>query len=341
MIEKIELLCKEIDNLKVDNNEELENLRILFLGKKGKISLLMNDFRNIEANQKPKIGKKLNLLKTKIKNKINQLKKEFEYQNFGNNLIDLTRTAYPYRIGTRHPISIVERRICKIFSKMGFSIIKGQEIEDDWHVFSALNFTSDHPARDMQDTFFINCDNSENILLRTHTSSVQIRTMEKIKPPIRIICPGRVYRNETISARTHCFFHQIEAFYVNRNISFSNLKQILTFFVKEMFSSKTIIRMRPSFFPFTEPSAEIDINCNLCKGKGCSLCKNTGWVEILGCGMIDPKVLDNCGINSRIYSGYALGIGIERIASLKYQVEDIRFFSKNDIRFLRQFEATV
>lgn len=339
IIKKIDSLWREIDNLKINTNKELEIFRIRFLGKKGEINSLMKDFRQVDLSQKRTIGQKLNLLKKKIQNKINQLKKNLECQNLSDNLIDLTRSSYPFRIGTRHPISIIERKICNIFSNLGFSIANGPEIEDDWHVFSALNFASNHPARDMQDSFFIK--NENNILLRTHTSSVQIRIMEKTKPPIRIICPGRVYRNETISARTHCFFHQIEVFYINKNISFSDLKQILIFFIKKMFDSKTIIRLRPSFFPFTEPSAEMDISCNLCRGEGCSFCKNTGWVEILGCGMIDPNVLNNCNINSKIYSGYALGMGIERIANLKYQVKDLRLFSENDIRFLRQFEATI
>lgn len=337
MIDKIEALWKEVDSLKVNNNKELEILRIHFLGKKGEITSLMKDFRNVNVEQKREIGQKLNLLKIKVQNKIDQLKETIEFQDLSENSIDLTRTAYPYQVGTRHPISIIQKRICTIFSKLGFSIVEGPEIEDDWHVFSALNFAFDHPARDMQDTFFVKCD--KNILLRTHTSSVQIRTMERKQPPIRIICPGRVYRNEAISARAHCFFHQVEAFYINKNVSFADLRQVLMFFTKEMFDLETNIRLRPSFFPFTEPSAEMDISCNLCGGKGCSFCKNTGWVEILGCGIVDPNVLDNCNIDSKIYSGYALGVGIERIANLKYQVKDIRSFSENDIRFLRQFEA--
>ncbi|BAG83310.1 phenylalanine--tRNA ligase subunit alpha [Candidatus Azobacteroides pseudotrichonymphae] len=339
MIGKIETLWDEIDNLNVNNSKELETLRIRFLGKKGEIASLMSGFRNVEANQKREIGQKLNSLKVKIQTKIDQLKETLGCQDLSENLIDLTRTAYPYRVGTRHPISIVQKRICNIFFKLGFSIAEGPEIEDDWHVFSALNFAFDHPARDMQDTFFIKYD--KNILLRTHTSSVQIRTMEKTQPPIRILCPGRVYRNEAISARAHCFFHQVEAFYINRNVSFADLRQVLVFFAKEMFDSGINTRLRPSFFPFTEPSAEMDIMCNLCRGKGCSFCKFTGWVEILGCGMIDPNVLDNCNIDSKTYSGYALGMGVERITSLKYQVKDLRLFSENDIRFLRQFEMAV
>ena len=251
------------------------------------------------------------------------------------NLIDLSRTSYPIELGTRHPISLVKNEICEIFGRLGFSIAEGPEVEDDWHVFSALNFAEDHPARDMQDTFFI--QRSPDVLLRTHTSSVQTRVMEHNQPPIRIICPGRVYRNEAISYRAHCFFHQVEALYVDKNVSFADLKQALLFFAKEMFGPETKIRLRPSYFPFTEPSAEMDISCNLCGGKGCAFCKHTGWVEILGCGMVDPNVLDACGIDSKVYTGYALGMGIERITNLKYQVKDLRMFSENDQRFLQEF----
>ena len=337
MIDKIKTLLHEIENVKVNNADELEALRIKYLSKKGEITSLMNDFRDIAAEQKREIGKHLNELKEKAQDKINELKNHFENTPAESNTLDLTRTAYPVPLGTRHPISIVKKEICSIFSRLGFSIAEGPEIEDDWHVFSSLNFAEDHPARDMQDTFFI--QHNPDVVLRTHTSSVQTRVMEQQQPPIRIICPGRVYRNEAISYRAHCFFHQVEGLYVDKDVSFADLKQVLLFFAKEMFGAATKIRLRPSYFPFTEPSAEMDISCNLCGGKGCPFCKHTGWVEILGCGMVDPNVLDNCGIDSKIYSGYALGMGIERITNLKYQVKDLRMFSENDIRFLKQFEA--
>lgn len=337
MIDKIKALLQEVENMKASNAEELEALRIKYLSKKGEISLLMNDFRNVAADQKREVGKFLNELKETTQNKINELKESFGNEQVVCDDIDLTRTAYPIELGTRHPLSLVRKEICDIFGRLGFSIAEGPEIEDDWHVFSSLNFAEDHPARDMQDTFFI--QHKPDILLRTHTSSVQSRVMENQQPPIRIICPGRVYRNEAISYRAHCFFHQVEALYVDKNVSFADLKQALLFFAKEMFSADTKIRLRPSYFPFTEPSAEMDISCNICGGKGCPFCKGTGWVEILGCGMVDPNVLENCGIDSKVYSGYALGMGIERITNLKYQVKDLRMFSENDIRFLRQFES--
>ena len=337
MINKIKVLLDEIKELKADSAEELEVLRIKYLSKKGSISTLMNDFRHVAADQKREVGKHLNELKELALNKINELKEGFENLNTSDNDYDLTRTSYPISLGTRHPLSIVKKEICDIFARLGFSIAEGPEIEDDWHVFSSLNFADDHPARDMQDTFFI--QNSPDILLRTHTSSVQTRVMERQQPPVRIICPGRVYRNEAISYRAHCFFHQVEALYVDKDVSFADLKQVLLYFAKEMFGEETKIRLRPSYFPFTEPSAEMDISCNICGGKGCPFCKHTGWVEILGCGMVDPNVLDNCGIDSKIYSGYALGMGIERITNLKYRIKDLRLFSENDKRFLRQFEA--
>lgn len=337
MIDKINVLLAEIEQLKANSSEEIEALRIKYLSKKGEISNLMNDFRHVAAEEKKIIGQKLNELKEKAQQKVNGMKEGLTNQNSDDNLLDLTRTSYPYHVGTRHPLSIVKKEICDIFGRLGFSIAEGPEIEDDWHVFSSLNFADDHPARDMQDTFFV--QHGADMLLRTHTSSVQTRVMEKNQPPIRIICPGRVYRNEAISYRAHCFFHQLEALYVDKNVSFADLQQVLLFFAKELFGTDTKIRLRPSFFPFTEPSAEMDISCNLCGGKGCPFCKHTGWVEILGCGMVDPNVLENCGIDSKIYSGYALGMGIERITNLKYQVKDLRLFSENDIRFLRQFEA--
>ena len=342
MLDKIKALLQEVENMKAANAEELEALRIKYLSKKGEISALMNDFRNVAADQKREVGKYLNELKETTQSKINELKESFENVQTANDEedlsgIDLTMPGDPLKLGTRHPLAIVKNEILAIFNKLGFTISEGPEIEDDWHVFSSLNFAEDHPARDMQDTFFI--QHNPDVLLRTHTSSVQTRVMEKQEPPIRIICPGRVYRNEAISYRAHCFFHQVEALYVDKNVSFADLKQALLFFAKEMFSPDTKIRLRPSYFPFTEPSAEMDISCNICGGKGCPFCKGTGWVEILGCGMVDPNVLENCGIDSKVYSGYALGMGIERITNLKYQVKDLRMFSENDVRFLRQFES--
>ena len=337
MIEKIQRIKAEIEALKVSKSEDLENIRIKYLSKKGEISQLFNDFRNVAADQKREVGKQLNELKELATERINQLKNEFADRHCDEQQLDLTRTAYPIPLGSRHPLSLVKNEICDIFARLGFSIAEGPEIEDDWHVFSALNFAEDHPARDMQDTFFI--QRSPDILLRTHTSSVQTRTMEHAQPPIRIICPGRVYRNEAISYRAHCFFHQVEALYIDKDVSFADLKQALLYFAKEMFGSETQIRLRPSYFPFTEPSAEMDISCNICGGKGCAFCKHTGWVEILGCGMVDPNVLDACGINSKVYSGYALGMGIERVTNLKYKVKDLRMFSENDVRFLKEFES--
>ena len=337
MIAKINQLLEEVAALKAANAEELEALRIKYLSKKGAINDLMADFRNVAAEQKKEVGMRLNELKTKAQEKINALKEQFDNQDNGQDDLDLTRSAYPVELGTRHPLSIVRNEIIDIFARLGFNIAEGPEIEDDWHVFSALNFSEDHPARDMQDTFFI--ESHPDVLLRTHTSSVQSRVMEVSQPPIRIICPGRVYRNEAISYRAHCFFHQVEALYVDKDVSFTDLKQVLLLFAQEMFGADTKIRLRPSYFPFTEPSAEMDISCNICGGKGCPFCKHTGWVEILGCGMVDPNVLDANGIDSKVYSGYALGMGIERITNLKYQVKDLRMFSENDTRFLKEFEA--
>ena len=327
----------EVDNLSANSAEELEALRIKYLSKKGAINDLMADFRNVPADQKKEVGMRLNALKTRATERIAELKEAFETNDSGVAEMDLTRTAYPVELGTRHPLSIVKNEIIDIFARMGFALADGPEVEDDWHVFSSMNFAEDHPARDMQDTFFIEAH--PDIILRTHTSSVQSRVMENAEPPIRIICPGRVYRNEAISYRAHCFFHQVEALYVDKNVSFTDLKQALLLFAKEMFGEDTKIRLRPSYFPFTEPSAEMDISCNICGGKGCPFCKGTGWVEILGCGMVDPNVLELNGIDSKVYSGYALGMGIERITNLKYQVKDLRMFSENDVRFLKEFEA--
>ena len=342
MIAKINQLLQEVEALKAANAEELEALRIKYLSKKGAINDLMADFRNVAAEQKKEVGMRLNELKNKAQEKIAALKEQFESQDTGCDDIDLTRSAYPVELGTRHPLSIVRNEITDIFARMGFNIADGPEMEDDWHVFSSMNFAEDHPARDMQDTFFIENDTenvSHSIILRTHTSSVQSRVMETTQPPIRVLCPGRVYRNEAISYRAHAFFHQVEALYVDRNVSFTDLKQALLLFAQEMFGSDTKIRLRPSYFPFTEPSAEMDISCNICGGKGCPFCKHTGWVEILGCGMVDPNVLELNGIDSKVYSGYALGMGIERITNLKYQVKDLRMFSENDTRFLKEFES--
>ena len=337
MISKIEALMAEVEILTANSAEELEVLRIKYLSKKGAINDLMADFRNVPAEQKKEVGMRLNALKTRATERIAELKEAFETNDSGAAEMDLTRTAYPIELGTRHPLSIVKNEIIDIFARMGFALADGPEVEDDWHVFSSMNFAEDHPARDMQDTFFIEAH--PDIILRTHTSSVQSRVMETSQPPIRIICPGRVYRNEAISYRAHCFFHQVEALYVDKNVSFTDLKQALLLFAKEMFGEDTKIRLRPSYFPFTEPSAEMDISCNICGGKGCPFCKGTGWVEILGCGMVDPNVLEANGIDSKVYSGYALGMGIERITNLKYQVKDLRMFSENDVRFLKEFEA--
>ncbi|MCM1021829.1 MAG: phenylalanine--tRNA ligase subunit alpha [Muribaculum sp.] len=337
MLEKINALRAEIEQLTAKNAADVEALRIKYLSKKGLVSALFNDFRTLSTEQKRELGSPLNELKTLATERINSLRDSLESADVTENAIDFTRTAAPLPLGTRHPLSLVRNEIVDIFARLGFTIAEGPEIEDDWHLFSSLNFAADHPARDMQDTFFIN--RLPDVLLRSHTSSVQTRVMQNTQPPIRIICPGRVYRNEAISARAHCFFHQVEALYVDKNVSFADLKQTLLYFAREMFGSKTEIRLRPSYFPFTEPSAEMDISCNLCGGKGCSFCKHTGWVEILGCGMVDPNVLRACGIDPEVYSGFALGMGVERITNLKYQVKDLRMFSENDVRFLEEFTS--
>ena len=344
LLEKIEALKAQINDLKADNSEALEALRIKYLSKKGEVTALFNEFRNVPNDQKREFGQRLNELKTLATEKINSLKESFKDKEVATNKIDITRPAFPDEIGTRHPISTVRKEIIDIFSRLGFTLADGPEVEDDMHVFTSLNFAADHPARDMQDTFFINEDKSgdvtRNIVLRSHTSSVQSRVMKSTQPPIRIICPGRVYRNEAITARAHCFFHQIEGLYIDKNVSFADLKQVLLYFAKELFGPDTKIRLRPSYFPFTEPSAEMDVSCMLCAGEGCGFCKHTGWVEILGCGMVDPNVLELCGIDSKIYTGYAFGVGVERITNLKYMVKDLRMFSENDVRFLREFEHT-
>ena len=342
LLEKIEALLKEVSELTASNAEEIEALRLKYLSKKGKINALMADFRNVAAEEKKTVGMKINELKQTALNKINSLKEQAETVESVSDDIDLTRTPYPVKLGTRHPLTITRNQIIDIFSHMGFTLAEGPEIDDDLHVFTKLNFAADHPARDMQDTFFVEQNPNEvikNILLRSHTSNDQSRIMEHQQPPIRVICPGRVYRNEAISARAHCFFHQVEGLYVDKNVSFTDLKQVLLTFAREMFGPDTKIRLRPSYFPFTEPSAEMDISCHICGGKGCAFCKHTGWVEILGCGMVDPNVLEACGIDSKVYTGYAFGMGVERITNLKYQVADLRMFSENDTRFLDEFKS--
>ena len=337
MLEKIQQIKAEMEQLHAQSLEDAEALRIKYLSKKGLIPQLMEDFRSVPAEMKKEVGMKINELKTLAQERITALKESLEAQETAGDSVDLTRTPYPVTLGSRHPITIVRNEIVDIFSRLGFTLAEGPEVEDDWHVYSSMNFADDHPARDMQDTFFVEAH--PDIILRSHTSSVQARVMERQQPPIRVICPGRVYRNEAISARAHCFFHQVEGLYIDRNVSFTDLKQVLLLFAQEMFGPDTKIRLRPSYFPFTEPSAEMDISCHLCGGKGCSFCKHTGWVEILGCGMVDPAVLEANGIDSKEYTGYAFGMGIERITNLKYQVKDLRMFSENDQRFLDEFKA--
>ena len=337
MKNRINQLKNEINQLTAASLEDLETLCLKYLSKKGEITSLFNDFREVANEEKREVGQLLNELKNAAQDKINALKETFSGKTDAGQKSDLTRTSDPIKLGTRHPLSLVKNEIVDIFSRIGFTIAEGPEIEDDWHVFSALNFPPEHPARDMQDTFFI--EQNPDIVLRTHTSSVQTRIMSSQKPPIRMIFPGRVYRNEAISYRAHCFFHQVEGLYIDKDVSFADLKQALMYFAKEMFGPETQIRLRPSYFPFTEPSAEMDISCNLCGGKGCQFCKHTGWVEILGCGMVDPNVLENCGIDSKVYTGYAFGMGIERITNLKFQVKDLRLFSENDVRFLEEFQS--
>ncbi|PRZ01286.1 phenylalanine--tRNA ligase subunit alpha [Marinilabilia salmonicolor] len=337
MLDKIKDLLEEVKNLTAASAEEAEQLRIKYISKKGIIPQLFNEFKNVPNDQKKAVGQAINELKNAAQESITQLKEQFEQSGLTSGATDLTLPGSAMPLGSRHPLSIVRNQIVEIFDRIGFSVAEGPEIEDDWHVFEALNFPPEHPARDMQDTFFINQD--PDILLRTHTSSVQIRTMEHQKPPIRAIFPGRVFRNEAISARAHCIFHQVEGLYIDKDVSFADLRQTLLYFAKEMFGQDTEIRLRPSYFPFTEPSAEMDISCTLCGGEGCNICKHTGWVEILGCGMVDPAVLTNCDIDPDEYTGFAFGMGIERIAMLKYQINDIRLFFENDVRFLEQFRA--
>lgn len=340
MKEKIEEILQEIETFTASTKEQVEEYRIKWMSRKGKISLLFDDFKNVAPALKKEMGQKLNELKNKAQEKLDHLKERFENsETVIDEQVDLTLPGEPVLLGARHPVSIVRSQLINIFGRIGFTVADGPEIEDDWHNFSALNFPENHPARDMQDTFFI--DEKNKIALRTHTSSVQVRVMENTQPPIRMIFPGRVYRNEAISARAHCFFHQVEGLYVDRNVSFADLKQTLLYFAKEMFGESSQIRLRPSYFPFTEPSAEMDVSCFICEGKGCPVCKQSGWVEILGCGMVDPAVLDNCKIDPKKYTGFAFGMGIERIAMLKYRINDLRLFSENDVRFLNQFKSAL
>lgn len=341
ILDKIDQLLKEVSQLSAKNADDIEQLRLKYLSKKGEINAVMADFRNVAADQKKTVGIKINELKKAAQDKINSLREQVASTDTGDNHEDLTRTPYPIALGTRHPLTIVKNQIIDIFQRMGFTLYHGPEIDDDKHVFTMLNFAADHPARDMQDTFFISQDKTDvtkNVLLRSHTSGDEAHYMETHEPPIRVLCPGRVYRNEAISARAHCFFHQVEGLYVDKNVSFTDLKQVLLTFAREMFGPDTKIRLRPSYFPFTEPSAEMDISCNICGGKGCNFCKHTGWVEILGCGMVDPHDLAACGIDPDVYTGYAFGMGVERITNLKYRVNDLRLFSENDKRFLEEFQ---
>ncbi len=339
MLDKVKELLSEVEQFSAKSKQELEDFRIRLLGKKGEITELFTQFKNIPKEQKKEFGQQLNILKNSAQQKIKKLKEQLEEQSATLLDIDLSLPGYPYKIGARHPVSLVRNEIIEIFNRLGFTISEGPEIEDDWHVFSALNFPPEHPARDMQDTFFI--EMHPDILLRTHTSSVQVRTMEAQQPPIRTISPGRVYRNEAISARSHCMFHQVEGLYIDKGVSFADLKQTLLYFAQEFFGKNTRIRMRPSYFPFTEPSAEVDVSCSLCGGKGCNVCKYTGWLEILGAGMVDPNVLKSSGIDPDIYTGFAFGMGVERIAMLRYGITDIRLLFENDIRFLEQFKSAL
>ena len=342
LTDKIDELLKEVSALSAKNAEDVEQLRLKYLSKKGEINAIIADFRNVAKEEKRELGIKINELKKAATDKINALREQVETTETASESLDLTRTAYPVDLGTRHPLTLVRNEIIDIFQRMGFTLYNGPEVDDDKHVFTMLNFAADHPARDMQDTFFISQnpnDVTKNVLLRSHTSGDEAHYMETHEPPIRVLCPGRVYRNEAISARAHCFFHQVEGLYVDKGVSFTDLKQVLLTFAREMFGADTKIRLRPSFFPFTEPSAERDISCSICGGKGCNFCKHTGWVEILGCGMVDPHDLAACNIDPEVYTGYAFGMGVERIANLKYGVNDLRLFSENDTRFLEEFQS--
>lgn len=341
MLDKVEELKRKIESVDVATPEDLEAFRIQFLGAKGAVKQLFAEFKNVPKEQKKEFGQRLNELKQSAQERFETLKKGIEAQALkADQPEDLTRPGVGFSVGTRHPISTVREELIDIFARIGFTVAEGPEVEDDWHNFTALNFPEEHPARDMQDTFFVanDSDNTQRAL-RTHTSSVQVRVMEREEPPIRIIAPGRVYRNEAISARAHCFFHQVEGLYIDKDVSFADMKQTLLYFVQAFFGSDAQIRLRPSYFPFTEPSAEMDVSCTICNAKGCNVCKYTGWLEIMGCGMVDPNVLQNCNIDPEIYSGFAFGMGVERIAQLKYQVNDLRLYSENDLRFLHQFRS--
>ena len=338
MKERIEKITEELKALQCKTEKEVEEARVRLLGKKGEITQLFDEFRTIAPGLKREFGQKLNILKKDATAKIEELKAAAAASGTAaGSGDDVTMPGEPHTLGSRHPVSIAREQVVNIFRKFGYDVAEGPEIEDDYHVFEALNFPPNHPARDMQDTFFVSNGHLNPLLLRTHTSSVQVRTMEKMQPPIRVICPGRVFRNEAISARAHCIFHQIEGLYIDENVTFADLKQAILLFAREMFGPDTQIRMRPSYFPFTEPSAEVDVSCNICHGKGCNICKGTGWLEILGCGMVDPNVLEASGIDSKKYSGFAFGMGIERMAMLKWQVNDLRHYFENDMRFLREF----
>ncbi|MDR1896678.1 MAG: phenylalanine--tRNA ligase subunit alpha [Prevotellaceae bacterium] len=339
MREKIEQLKKNIEQFKADTLQQLEEFRVRTLGKKGELTAIFEEFKNVAPEQKKEFGRLLNEVKNLILEKLKSQKESFDAVETVSGIADKTLPANADSIGSRHPISLAKNEILEIFARLGFTVADGPEIEDDWHVFSALNFPPDHPARDMQDTFFI--EQNPDILLRTHTSSIQVRVMEKQKPPIRVVCPGRVFRNEAISARAHCIFHQVEGLYIDKNVSFADMKQTLLYFAREMFGENTKIRLRPSFFPFTEPSAEMDVSCKICGGKGCNICKHTGWLEVLGCGIVDPNVLEASGINSKEYTGFAFGMGIERLAMLKWQIKDLRLYFENDVRFLEQFQSVI
>lgn len=343
MKQRIKQAIENLKYLSANTIEEIEQLRIQYLGKKGVMNDLFAQFKTVPNEEKREMGSLLNELKNSVQAKIDSLKERIDAKNEQQvQQEDLTKPACLVELGSRHPISLVRNEITEIFSKIGYTVEEGPEIEDDWHVFSALNFPPEHPARDMQDTFFVEKrEDGNHAVLRTHTSSVQVRTMERQKPPIRIIAPGRVFRNEAISARAHCIFHQIEGLYIDKGVSFADLKQSLLYFAREMFGANTRIRLRPSYFPFTEPSAEMDVSCNLCGGKGCNVCKGTGWLEIMGCGMVDPNVLKASGIDPDVYSGFAFGMGVERIAMLKYGVNDLRMYFENDIRFLNQFRSSI
>ena len=342
LLQKIQTLTTEIQNTVATTSAEVEAFRIKYLGTKGLVKNMMSEMKSVPNENKKEFGQILNAFKIAAEEKLEQLLAALGDTTTIDTSIDISLPGDEFTVGTRHPLNLVRNQIVSIFKRLGFAVAEGPEIEDDWHNFGAMNLPADHPARDMQDTFYVQTESAQNAswLLRTHTSSVQARVMETQKPPIRVICPGRVYRNETISARAHCFFHQVEGLYIDDNVSFADLKQTLLYFAKEMFGEETQIRLRPSYFPFTEPSAEVDVSCSLCEGKGCNVCKNSGWLEVMGCGMVDPQVFENCGIDSKRYTGFAFGMGIERLAMLKFGIKDLRLFFENDLRFLNQFRST-